>query len=103
MSLMLYNEKVNMQLKNNPDNGSCYFERIVVPKTEEAEEKLEQLTNPDSPMPTIMGGNCSLCGCIENYIYHVPENIWRKVIPKGKWNEIVCACCFHKLAKESNF
>lgn len=64
----------------------------------EAAEKLNEWTNTDIPLNTTIG-SCVICGCEENYVYHVPENWWRKIIPEKYWNEIVCAGCFHNYAK----
>lgn len=61
-------------------------------------EKMNQWTNPNALL-SITIGKCIICKCDENYIYHVPENFWRKIIPKKYWNEIICAGCFHKYAK----
>lgn len=57
-------------------------------------EKLNAWTNPDQVLSPFTG-TCIACGITENYTYHVPESLWRKVIPAKWWNEIICAKCFH--------
>lgn len=73
------------------------FIRMKV-KNQVAEEKLREWTDPNAPLPAGFTGSCVSCGVHENYTYHVPENLWRVVIPERWWSEIVCAACFHVLA-----
>lgn len=58
-------------------------------------EKMNQLTNPDVVCGSDFVGKCAICGNDELYSYHVPEYLWRKILPERLWNEIVCGKCFH--------
>lgn len=66
----------------------------------QADEKLREWTDPNyCPLSTFHPtGYCSVCGVLESYIYHVPEALWRNILPKDLWNEVVCAGCFHYFA-----
>jgi len=57
--------------------------------------------NPDLPMGDF-GGRCVYCHRVEPYTYHVPEALWRQVVPERWWKEIVCASCFDKFARSSH-
>lgn len=61
-------------------------------------EKMEALINPDFKIDYNFVGQCAVCGGPEPYTYHVPESLWRKIVPREKWNSIICAKCFHELA-----
>jgi len=60
-------------------------------------EKLHYWTDPNVELGNFCG-KCAVCGCDERYTYHVPESLWRRVLPKRLWDEIVCAKCFHEAA-----
>ena len=66
-----------------------------------AVEKLQAFIDPDCPRLTAFVGNCISCGNPENYTYCVPERDWREIVPRQWWNQIVCAGCFHELARKA--
>lgn len=63
----------------------------------ESAEKMHHLTDPSAPVSESFCGVCAVCGCDEKYTYHVPESLWRKVLPKPLWESVVCAKCFHNM------
>jgi hypothetical protein len=63
-------------------------------------EKFKWWLDPDVIDTFNPVGNCSLCNRPETYVYHVPECLWRKIVPQELWQEIVCAGCFDRLARK---
>lgn len=45
---------------------------------------------------------CSVCGCHEKFNFHVPDEIWEKVIPKKYRNRVICLSCFDNFAREKD-
>ena len=64
-------------------------------------EKMRQLTDPFASVSENFCGVCAVCKRDEPYTYHVPEAIWRKIVPKEHWNAVVCAACFDALARRN--
>lgn len=62
-------------------------------------EKLRQWVDPDAPTQTDWCGTCAVCRRPEPYVYHVPEVLWRHVLPPALWGEVVCAACFDEYAR----
>lgn len=69
----------------------------------EALEKLRALTDPHREEWSNFGGRCAICGRDEPYTYHVPESLWRKILPPQYWDSIVCAKCFDEQARHITF
>lgn len=61
-------------------------------------EKMRAWTDPSFVSESSWVGECASCGCAETYTYHVPESLWRRVLPEKWWSEVVCAACFHRRA-----
>jgi hypothetical protein len=66
----------------------------------QAAQKMDYLTDPNAEPPISFCGTCAVCGRDEPYTYHVPESLWRKVVPERYWHEIVCAGCFDVMARQ---
>lgn len=43
---------------------------------------------------------CKNCGCADGFNFHVPDHVWRAVVPKHLENRVVCLQCFDRFAKE---
>lgn len=43
---------------------------------------------------------CKVCECQDKFDFHVPDNIWREVVPPRFRNKVVCLSCFDKFAFE---
>jgi hypothetical protein len=43
---------------------------------------------------------CSACACEEKFNFHVPDEIWNKVVVEAYRNKIVCLSCFDRFARE---
>jgi hypothetical protein len=46
--------------------------------------------------------NCKVCGCADKFDYHVPDTVWKKVVPADFHNKVVCLGCFDKFAFEND-
>lgn len=42
---------------------------------------------------------CKACGSPDKFNFHVPDRIWRSVVPERLWNCVVCLGCFDGFAK----
>lgn len=74
-------------------------QRIIGSFCCQAAEKMYYLTDSSASVPISFCGQCVLCRRSEPYSYHVPESLWRKIVPEKHWNDIVCAGCFDILAR----
>ena len=43
---------------------------------------------------------CKVCECQDKFDFHVPDNIWKEVVPPRFRNKVVCLSCFDKFAFE---
>ena len=41
---------------------------------------------------------CGVCGRPDKFVYHVPDDIWERVVPGVLKNRVVCLVCFDDLA-----
>ena len=51
--------------------------------------------NPESRQQT-----CKVCGCVDKFNFHVPDDVWKKVVPARHRNKVVCLTCFDKFASK---
>ena len=42
---------------------------------------------------------CSVCGRKDCFNFHLPDPLWRSVLPERLWEKVVCLCCFDEFAK----
>ena len=47
-----------------------------------------------------MQQRCKVCGCRDKFDFHIPNRIWKKVIPKSYQNHVVCLACFDDFAEK---
>ena len=45
---------------------------------------------------------CSACRCEEKFNFHVPDEVWQKVVPEDYRNRVVCLACFDEFARRNN-
>lgn len=45
---------------------------------------------------------CKACGRPDKFNFHVPDAIWRAVVPPELDGRVVCLSCFDDLAKEKD-
>jgi len=43
---------------------------------------------------------CKACGLVDRFDFHVPNDIWKTVIPTPLVREVVCLNCFDRYASE---
>ena len=41
-----------------------------------------------------------MCGCVDKFDFHVPDSIWKRVVPVEYQKRAVCLPCFDALAFE---
>ena len=41
---------------------------------------------------------CKVCGCLDKFDFHVPDDVWEKVVPVRYQNKVVCLTCFDEFA-----
>ena len=44
--------------------------------------------------------HCTVCGCEEKFNFHVPDDVWIKVIPEEYRNRVICLSCFDGFARD---
>lgn len=43
---------------------------------------------------------CKVCGCVDKFDFHVPDEVWKKIVPSRCRNKVVCLTCFDRFAFE---
>jgi hypothetical protein len=43
---------------------------------------------------------CKVCGCSDKFDFHVPDEMWKRVVPSRYQNAVVCLDCFDDFALE---
>lgn len=46
-----------------------------------------------------MQQTCKVCGRIDKFDFHVPDEIWTRVVPLVYINKVVCLSCFDDFAQ----
>lgn len=46
-----------------------------------------------------MRQRCKVCGCRDKFNFHVPDDLWERVVPPRYRNRVVCLACFDDFAK----
>jgi hypothetical protein len=41
---------------------------------------------------------CKVCNCPDKFDFHVPDDVWQKVVPPPHQDDVVCLSCFDRLA-----
>jgi hypothetical protein len=41
---------------------------------------------------------CGACGRPDKFVYHVPDDVWERVVPSVLRNRVVCLVCFDDFA-----
>jgi hypothetical protein len=44
--------------------------------------------------------HCSVCSCEEKFNFHVPDDLWEKVVPEAYRQKVVCLSCFDSFARD---
>ena len=50
--------------------------------------------------PIHQGQTCKVCRRPDKFNFHVPDAVWRAVVPRRLDGRVVCLSCFDDLAKE---
>ena len=50
-------------------------------------------------MTAIFPKQCKVCGRKDGIVYHIKDNIWKKIVPTRLQKRFVCLCCFDNLAE----
>jgi hypothetical protein len=58
--------------------------------------------NPPKNLEGFRRQQCTVCGCEEKFNFHVPDDVWKKVLPSQYQNTVVCLSCFDNFAHEKN-
>lgn len=45
---------------------------------------------------------CKACGHQDKFDFHVPSDLWKRVVPSWLRNRVVCLYCFDEFAHERN-
>jgi hypothetical protein len=43
--------------------------------------------------------SCKRCGAVDGFNFHVPDELWARVVPDPLRNRVVCLACFDDLAE----
>lgn len=41
---------------------------------------------------------CKVCGRQDKFDYHIPDGMWKRVVPRQYRNKVVCLACFDDFA-----
>jgi hypothetical protein len=62
---------------------------------------MEAMTNSPAFLANPAGQQrqtCKVCGCVDKFDFHVPDAIWKKVVPARYQKNVVCLDCFDNFA-----
>jgi hypothetical protein len=45
---------------------------------------------------------CKVCWKVDKFDFHVPDDLWEKIVPPEFQNRVVCLACFDDFAKEKD-
>jgi hypothetical protein len=45
---------------------------------------------------------CKVCNCEDKFNFHVPDALWREIVPSEYQNKVVCLPCFDDFARKQN-
>jgi hypothetical protein len=45
---------------------------------------------------------CRVCNCEDKFNFHVPDEVWREIVPFEYQNKVVCLPCFDDFARRQN-
>lgn len=45
---------------------------------------------------------CKVCGRADFFDFHMPDDVWKEVVPVRLQNRVVCLACFDALAKDKD-
>jgi len=45
---------------------------------------------------------CSVCKCEDKFNFHVPDDLWREIVPAEYHNKVVCLPCFDEFARKNH-
>jgi hypothetical protein len=57
----------------------------------------------NSKTDSLVGRNqqtCKVCGCQDRFNFHVPDELWKSIVPLEFQNRVVCLPCFDQFAFE---
>lgn len=43
---------------------------------------------------------CKVCGCRDKFDFHVPDQVWKEIVPQKYQNRVVCLACFDDFASK---
>jgi hypothetical protein len=43
---------------------------------------------------------CRVCRCRDKFNFHVPDEMWERIVPVQYQNKVVCLSCFDKFARQ---
>ena len=52
-----------------------------------------------TPQPLCHQQTCIVCGRKDCFDFHLPDWLWKSVLPQRHWEKVVCLCCFDEFAK----
>ena len=45
---------------------------------------------------------CRVCSCEDKFNFHVPDELWREIVPEAYRNTVVCLPCFDEFARKKD-
>jgi hypothetical protein len=42
---------------------------------------------------------CAACACVDKFNFHIPDEMWKRVVPPRYQNSVVCLPCFDEFAR----
>jgi hypothetical protein len=68
------------------------------------ERRKMTMDRPNSPtyLKDFKRQKCAVCDCQEKFNFHVPDEIWKKVVSIKYRNRVICLSCFDSFAREKD-
>jgi hypothetical protein len=45
---------------------------------------------------------CRVCNCEDKFNFHVPDEVWREIVPSEYQSKVVCLPCFDDFARKQD-
>jgi hypothetical protein len=64
-------------------------------------ETMARMTNTRNNLTGFKRQTCAVCKCKDKFNFHVPDNVWGRIVPAEYQNKVVCLSCFDEFARKA--
>ena len=61
---------------------------------------MDMARTPHRNLAHLSRQTCRVCNCKDKFNFHVPDEVWEKIVPSEFRNRVVCLSCFDEFARE---